>query len=771
MALPDKHLPLIHYDTKDEYEAKVAAMTTEERAQYDAFYLGFVADTREFHTQGNTYKCGRGWVLSDITGAQAGANEFVSNVCAGDTLLMSNNELVLLMGKTLNDNIITVSALSPSGGYLLTFSTDDNGANWHLSATNPRSFVQAELMYGTSAMMAEMGGIYETEGGLVIAFPSSSQEVKDFADYTLQAEITDLPDIRSGANKGKQAMEIINSRDNVAAQPYKVKYGITANGGKVSDNAASIKALRGDTAVWNQYANITNFTAITQYGVTVSYDNGKLLCRGTYTGGEDKNFYIGNFTAPNAINIPQHKYLCQIFGNKNMGGTIYGYGGSATFDDAAIITSQQEGQLQLVPRIKSETEIGTIIDETIFFRISDLTLMFGAGNEPTTVEEYYERKPIVADESAYNEGQLASFGPTWGVRCSVGGSNLVWEQELGSTWGVNSGDLTVNGDSIIVTATGAWPSLYTVAPFKQGHKYLVVCGIQSPLTDTVVIGTPNNGNAQYQEGVQANTDTTIVAFLDCTESYNEFYIYPNWNVAASGEEFTITRPQRYDLTETFGAGNEPTTIDELRQHLPRITPTKHFDISGIFPHGLNKVGSVRDEMYYDSARRTWVAVHRVGVVDLGLQEEWYYRPDLNISESGAPIYTSVFVTRVYGKKNDNTNNLACSRYPIKEGYINDADKVCNDMPYTNLKDVNIVDSSFTDVDSFRAAMQGVLLCYELAEPVIEDVPFFDSFYNAYEGGTEEIVADIPTTAMDADIAYQYDDRGRIDFIYSKIKSL
>ena len=93
------------------------------------------------------------------------------------------------------------------------------------------------------------------------------------------------------------------------------------------------------------------------------------------------------------------------------------------------------------------------------------------------------------------------------------------------------------------------------------------------------------------------------------------------------------------------------------------------------------------------------------------------------------------------------------------------------MPYTNLKDVNIVNSSFSDIDSFKAAMQGVLLCYELAEPVIEDVPFFDSFYNAYEGGTEEIVADIPTTAMDADIAYQYDEQGRIDYIYSKISNL
>lgn len=1126
MALPDKRLPLIHYDTKDEYEAKVAAMTTEERAQYDAFYLGFVADTREFHTKGNTYKCGRGWVLSDITGAQAGANEFVSNVCAGDTLLMSNDELVLLMGKTLNNNIITVTALSPSGGYSLTFSTDDNGANWHLSATTPRSFVQAELMYGTSAMMAEMGGICETESGCVIAFPSSSQEVKDFADYTLQVEIDDLPDIRRGANKGTQAMaaiesgnltardlvgraeptieefsfrasagnksikdesavirrilgntlytngqyrgmsisaiktvgfniintataisgvfdssgaivpndhysiatarvlpgeayyfrrvcngnyyptyvvydangavlnvgrltssgsnasgyvtmpnnaysvkiaynnanvneccanishtgirdgeyepykehtlyipevhnyfpegmwgfdvitdeitpteaikrvghidlgsleytyneevqafeayipdialntyrihssiydygdvtednigddnmmscvgrymlfrdssfvddtegfraamsgemlhyelekpvitkistplqlsywvedfgteealsegasapfkaeivyqfnavdrirdnernilrleQYLNSKNNITAQPYIVKSGIAANGGKVSDNAASIKALRGDTVVWNQGFKGVN-TRI-QYGYQTS-SNGTTI---TITNVSATTPDYGNMADFVDFTIKSgHRYLAITDSSLDLYvNSLIGF----TFRVNAISDIAPDLNYEAV-WLRTETNIPLLVgeSESFDFEIIDLTLMFGAGNEPTTVEEYYERKPIVADESAYNEGQLASFGPEWGVRCSVGGSNLVWKQELGSTWGVNSGDLTVNGDSLIVTATGAWPSLYTVAPFKQGHKYLVVCGIQSPLTDTVVIGTPNNGNAQYREVVQANTDTTIVAFLDCTESYNEFYIYPNWNVAASGEEFAITRPQRYDLTETFGAGNEPTTIDELRQHLPRITSTKHFDISSIFPYGLNKVGSVRDEMYYDSARRTWVAVHRLGVVDLGTLE-WSMQADSN-----------VFTTTIEGIAPADThekrqNGILCEKYGIAPSTSVDTSMQDGSM-LRFYSGVAIRDTSFPSSADFTTAMQGVLLCYELAEPVIEDVPFFDSFYNAYEGGTEEIVADTPTTAMDADIAYQYDEQGRIDYVYSKINNL
>ena len=412
--------------------------------------------------------------------------------------------------------------------------------------------------------------------------------------------------------------QYLNSKNNITAQPYIVKSGIAADGGKVSDNAASIKALRGsDTLVWNQAAKVRTNTVI-KNGITITNNGVYSIIKGT----AEANTNVSIATALIPVN---HKCILKGCPTNASVDTFFLFvsdnGDKIDVGEGVLFTNTNNDTIWLNLTIKQ----GTTVDLVIYPVLYDLTRMFGAGNEPTTVEEYYERKPIVANESTYNEGQLAGFGPTWGIKCQ----------------------------------------------------------------------TPDGAK----------------------------------------------------------------------------TSTKHFDISSIFPHGLNKVGSVRDEMYYDSARRTWVAVRRVGVVDLGMQEEWYYRPDLNISESGTPIYTSLFITMVNDRKEGITNNFTCSRYAVKDGYINNADKVCNGMPYTNLKDVNIVDSSFSDIDSFKAAMQGVLLCYELAEPIIKDVPFFDSFYNAYESGTEEIVADIPTTAMDADIAYQYDEQGRIDYIYSKISNL
>lgn len=330
------------------------------------------------------------------------------------------------------------------------------------------------------------------------------------------------------------------------------------NRNTLNDGAARIHTLKGNSVVYNQFANITNFTALTQYGVTVSYDNGKLLCRGTYTGGEDKNFYIGNYTAPNAINIPRHKYLCQILGNKNMGGTIYGYGGSATFDDATIITSLQEGQLQLVPRIKQETEIGTIIDETIFFIISDLTRMFGAGNEPVTVAEFYQRLPIGVDINAYNAGEIVDGN--YGAIKTIGFNafNGTYAKVLGGVQYYLGGNYTSIG---FATEEGGTTEAITVP------------------TSSEVVGGSAPADRLY------------------TPSQNG-YIY------ATGENICISLYWPTEYGNLYGT----------------YKPYKPFErdlgdiIAKYFTDGIMRsAGSVRDEIRFNSSTQKWEAVQRVSV--------------------------------------------------------------------------------------------------------------------------------------------------------------
>ena len=199
------------------------------------------------------------------------------------------------------------------------------------------------------------------------------------------------------------------------------------------------------------------------------------------------------------------------------------------------------------------------------------------GNYPKMSVGFAEN--IVGDGSATSE--VFSFRPTAGenrntlndgaARIKVlKGSSVVVNNRLTTIWGVNGGSLTNSGFKYTFTAsTAGWLSIYQNIGFVAGHKYLFSVKITLPHADTVVLGTPNNGNAQYRQALAANTPTQVEGVVSCTESYGEFYIYPNWNtVSKVGEVYTIEKPIVVDLTQMFGVGNEPTTVAEFYQRRP-----------------------------------------------------------------------------------------------------------------------------------------------------------------------------------------------------------
>ena len=71
-------------------------------------------------------------------------------------------------------------------------------------------------------------------------------------------------------------------------------------------------------------------------------------------------------------------------------------------------------------------------------------------------------------------------------------------------------------------------------------------------------------------------------------------------------------------------------------------------------------------------------------------------------------------------------------------------------------------SSYTDAASFKAAMLGVMLYYELAEPIvteIDSIPELD--YLVWDFGTEEALSSVPSAPFKADIIYQFNAVDRI----------
>lgn len=122
--------------------------------------------------------------------------------------------------------------------------------------------------------------------------------------------------------------------------------------------------------------------------------------------------------------------------------------------------------------------------------------------------------------------------------------------------------------------------------------------------------------------------------------------------------------------------------------------------------------------------KTW---HKnVGVVDMGTLN-WARDVD----------YGNYYYATISGKKQDVSNNLLCSIYEPTEDYGNNA----ADMTIRGSAGREMVfvrNNAYTDAASFKAAMSGVMLVYELATPEVTDISELlpdDNFIRVEEGGT------------------------------------
>ena len=176
-----------------------------------------------------------------------------------------------------------------------------------------------------------------------------------------------------------------------------------------------------------------------------------------------------------------------------------------------------------------------------------------------------------------------------------------------------------------------------------------------------------------------------------------------------------------DLTEMYGAGNEPTSTAEVEELIGSgyIPYTTGEDIPNrIFPDGMKSAGSVADEWGGTTATK------RIGVVDLGTLT-WSIR-------------SNIFIATINDMKmvsNNTRGNILCTKYAT-ESWNNFSDKsIIGSYAYAH--GPHIKDSSYTDAATFKAAMSGVLLYYELATPVTytTDQPLPGTLAEFESGGT------------------------------------
>lgn len=368
------------------------------------------------------------------------------------------------------------------------------------------------------------------------------------------------------------------------------------------------------------------------------------------------------------------------------------------------------GSLTLINSHKYMTIIGGVakvktsivtLDVAEGDRAYDLTRMFGAGNEPSTIEEFYQRIPKGIDINAYNEGEVVNMNVE-GIK-SVGFN--AWDEE----W--ENGVLTANGDN---ATNGSFIRSKNYIPVIEGETYQYSCKREF-----------------------ANNYLTI-------RYYDSKYNVVSTGAVGVGDAFVIPsncKYMRFYANDTYGS----TYNNDICIHLvhtgyrngeyePYVSDEIALPIADYFPNGMNSIGDVKDELTATEA------IQRIGVVDMGT---------LNWGLASTMFYVgdSIFFE---GQK------LLCAKYIHRAGYNNDKEI------YSVGGVLRVVDLSYTDVASFKAAMSGVMLYYELAEPIVTsiDKPLALD-YQVWDFGTEEAIAEGKTTPLNASIVYEFNARDTI----------
>ena len=371
--------------------------------------------------------------------------------------------------------------------------------------------------------------------------------------------------------------------------------------------------------------------------------------------------------------------------------------------------------------------------ESGYVRLIDLTQMFGAGNEPQTIDDFYSRIPQGIDMDAYNGGEVIHMD----VQSIESQGANAWDEE----WEVGNISVETGGD--ITTSLRIRTKNYIQV--IGGESYVITMGNASRYSDAGTICYYDND----KRFISATYPSVLVPFTIPTDAK---YIRIGF-IPAYGK--TYNHDICINLSDASING----------KYFPYVKRMQSLNIiSRYFPDGMKSAGNAHDEIRYNKATQKWEAVKRIGEVDLGTLD-WiltslHFRANLP-SDSIVPTNTDY-------------NGYLCAKYERVDFNLIYGQQVafpCFGVPANNPV-CCVSDSSYTDAATFKAAMQGVILYYELANPIVTEIEeAFNLDYEVWNGGTEHAIADTPTSAFKADIIYGFNAYGVIKELREQLATL
>lgn len=185
-----------------------------------------------------------------------------------------------------------------------------------------------------------------------------------------------------------------------------------------------------------------------------------------------------------------------------------------------------------------------------------------------------------------------------------------------------------------------------------------------------------------------------------------------------------------------------------------------------FPEGMKSAGTAHDEIRYNKASGKWEKVVRIGEVDMGTLS-WY--KDKGLGDLASTTVWKSTMPPIHPNKNG-----LCAAYPSSASWVAELNTIsfarASDISY-----VGVTDPSYEDSMSFKTAMAGVILYYELAEPIVTELDEADQFkdldYKVWNGGTEKANAEGKSAPLAADITYGFNAIGKIKELESLVAAL
>ena len=347
-------------------------------------------------------------------------------------------------------------------------------------------------------------------------------------------------------------------------------------------------------------------------------------------------------------------------------------------------------------------------------KIYNLTKMFTAGNEPTTIDEFYQRIPVGMDLTAYNAGEIVD-GKYGAIKTTALNQ---WDEQWEKGYYDGSTGLPVNADVIIRSK-----NYNRILP---NTKYFC----KSP--DYIGYDARIFFYTQAKEFIKAVSfhNTEITTPSDAYYFHLKFGSFSN-NATTYNNDICINL-----------SWDEYTSLNGTYQpYMPFVRNLGW--ISKYFPDGMKQAGNIRDEIRFNSTTHKWEAVQNVGVVDLGSlswdinKVEQVYMAQANNLASTDNILSELFEAVSRKTTLAAMENRQVKTHSSKPNYL-----YCKNTAYT-------------DVATFQSAMQGVMLNYELATPIItEIIENVNLDYDCSDYGTEELIPNGESAPLVADIVYQ-----------------